>query len=169
MSVDLGHTSATPKRAHVDRRIGMLMGFIAATLAVVSFVHLAGYTPRGTKPPFDASHAGIAEAIIGVVLASGATAVARGSDRARMAAIVTTGFAILGFLVGLNMTARGGDLADVIYHVVTLPVLIVALIRLLRTPKEPFAAERGSGSSEDAPPSGTSPQFSGTHGLAARQ
>ena len=144
MTVDLGLTPASGKRAHVDRRIGKLMGFVAATLVVGSFVHLAGYTPGGTKAPFDPSHAGIAEAIIGVVLASGAIAVVRGSNRARMAAIVTTSFAILGFLVGLNMTVRGGDLADVIYHVVMLPVLIVTLILLVRTPREPVAAERGT-------------------------
>lgn len=50
MSVDVGHTPANGKRAHVDRRVGMMMGFIAATLAAGSFVHLAGYTPKGTKP-----------------------------------------------------------------------------------------------------------------------
>ena len=142
MRVDPGLTPATGKRTQVDPRIGKLMGFVAATLAVGSFVHLAGYTPSGTRPPFDASHAGIAEAIIGVVLASGAIAVVRGS--ARMAAIVTTSFAILGFLVGLNMTARGGDPPDVTYHVVMLPVLIVTLILLVRTPREPVAAERGT-------------------------
>jgi hypothetical protein len=60
-------------RRTVDRRIGMLMAFVAATLAVGAFVHLAGYTPAGSKPPFDASHAGVAEAIIGVVLASAAS------------------------------------------------------------------------------------------------
>ncbi len=34
------------------------------------------------------------------------------------------------------MTARGGDLADVVYHLVMLPVLIVTLILLQRTPEE---------------------------------
>lgn len=144
MRVDLGLTPASGKQTHVDRRLGKLMGFVAVTLAVGSFVHLAGYTPGGTKAPFDASHAGVAEAIIAAVLASGAIAVARGSNRARMAAVVTTSFAILGFLVGLSMTSRGGDLPDVIYHVVMLPVLIVTLIRLVRTPRQPVDAERGA-------------------------
>jgi hypothetical protein len=111
----------------------MLMGFVAATLAAGSFVHLAGYTPAGTKPPFDASHAGIAEAIIGVVLAFGAVAVLRAAAQERTTAIVTTGFAIVGFLVGLSMTAQGGDLPDVLYHVITLPVLVGILIVLVRT------------------------------------
>jgi len=53
----------TPERRQprqVDRRVGMLMAFEAATLAVAATVHLAGYTPAGSKPPFDASHAGVA-------------------------------------------------------------------------------------------------------------
>jgi hypothetical protein len=122
----------SPVRQGVDRRIGMVMGFVAATLAIGSFVHLAGYTPGRTKPPFDADHAGIAEAIIAVVLACGAAAVLRASSRARTAALATTSFAILGFLVGLSMTARGGDVADFVYHVIMLPVLIATLILLLR-------------------------------------
>jgi peptidoglycan/LPS O-acetylase OafA/YrhL len=121
------------QRHGVDRRIGVLMAFGAATLAVASFVHLAGYTPAGTKPPFEASHAGVAEAIIGVVLVFGAIAVLRASSRAWEIAVATTGFAILGFLVGLTITARGGDLPDVLYHVTILPVLIFGLIVLVRT------------------------------------
>jgi peptidoglycan/LPS O-acetylase OafA/YrhL len=128
-------TTIERTRGHrrVDPRIGMLMGFVAATLAAGAFVHLAGYTPAGTKPPFDASHAGIAEAIIGVVLAFGAVAVLRAAAQARTTAIVTTGFAIVGFLVGLSMTAQGGDLPDVLYHVITLPVLAGMLVVLVRT------------------------------------
>ncbi|MEA2535113.1 MAG: hypothetical protein QOJ93_2924 [Actinomycetota bacterium] len=120
-------------RHTVDRRIGMLMAFVAATLAVAAFVHLAGYTPAGSKPPFDASPAGVAEAIIGVVLASAAIAVLRSSSRAWPVAVAATSFAIFGFLVGLSITARGGDVPDVIYHVTMLPVLIVSLILLVRT------------------------------------
>jgi peptidoglycan/LPS O-acetylase OafA/YrhL len=130
MSVEL---ERAPGHDHIDRRIGMVMAFVAATLAAGSFVHLAGYTPGGTKPPFDADHAGIAEAIIGVVIAAGAVSVLSAAPRARTAAVAATSFAILGFLVGLNMTARGGDLADVVYHVVTLPILVVTLILLVRS------------------------------------
>ena len=43
------------------------------------------------------------------------------------------GTIIVGFLVGLNITARGGDVPDVLYHVTMLPVLIVSLILLVRT------------------------------------
>src|SRR6266478_6476846 len=118
---------------HVDRRIGMLMAFEAATLAVGAFVHLAGYTPAGSKPPFDASHAGVAEAIIGVALAYGAIEVLRSSRRAWAAAVATTSFAIVGFLVGLTITTQGGDVPDVAYHLTMLPIIITGLVILLRT------------------------------------
>ncbi len=111
----------------------MLMAFEAATLAVVATVHLAGYTPAGSKPPFDASHAGVAEAIIGVALAYGAIEVLRSSSRAWAAAVATTSFAILGFLVGLTITTQGGDVPDVIYHLIMLPIIITSLVILLRT------------------------------------
>jgi peptidoglycan/LPS O-acetylase OafA/YrhL len=118
---------------HVDRRVGMLMAFEAVTLAVAATVHLAGYTPAGSKPPFNASHAGVAEAIIGVVLAYGAIEVLRSSSRAWAAAVATTSFAILGFLVGLTITAQGGDVPDVAYHVIMLPILIASLVILARS------------------------------------
>jgi len=118
---------------HVDRRVGMLMVFEAATLAVAAIVHLAGYTPAGSKPPFDASHAGVAEAIIGVALAYGAIEVLRSSSRAWAAAVATTGFAILGFIVGLTITTQGGDVPDVVYHLIMLPILVASLVILART------------------------------------
>ena len=111
----------------------MLMAFEAATLAVAATVHLAGYTPAGSKPPFDASHAGVAEAIIGVALAYGAIEVLRSSSRAWAAAVATTSFAILGFVVGLTITAQGGDVPDVAYHLIMLPLLIASLVILARS------------------------------------
>ncbi|HEY2666166.1 MAG TPA: hypothetical protein VGK51_04955 [Actinomycetota bacterium] len=117
----------------VDRRVGMLMAFEAATLAVASVVHLAGYTPAGSAPPFNASHAGVAEAIIGVVLVYGAVEVLRSSRRAWAAAVATTSFAILGFLLGLTITTQGGDVPDVAYHLIMLPVLIASLVILARS------------------------------------
>ena len=122
-----------PTDARVDRRIGMLMAFVALSLVVGAFIHLSGFTPAGTKSPFNASHAGVAEAIIAVVLGYGALGVLRSTGNARVTAIATTGFAIAGFLVGLSMTARGGDTPDVVYHVVMLPVLVATLILLVRS------------------------------------
>ena len=118
---------------HVDRRVGMLMVFEATTLAVAAVVHLAGYTPAGSKPPFEASDAGVAEAIIGVALAYGAIEVLRSSSRAWAAAVATTGFAILGFIVGLTITTQGGDVPDVVYHLIMLPILVASLVILARS------------------------------------
>ena len=139
-----GMTTLEPRQPRhlVDRRIGMLMAFEAVTLAVAAFVHLAGYTPAGSKPPFETSHAGVAEAIIGVALAYGAVAVLRSSSRAWAAAVAATSFAILGFAVGLTITARGGDVPDLLYHVTMLPVLILSLIILARTGRTEVSREQ---------------------------
>jgi hypothetical protein len=132
----MGHMTTLERRGQrhgVDRRIGMLMALVAATLAVGAFVHLAGYTPAGSRPPFDAGGAGVAEAVICVVLACGAIAVLRSGRRAWEAAVATTSFATLGFVVGLSFTARGGDTPDIAYHIIMLPILVVSLVALLRT------------------------------------
>ena len=68
-----------------------------------------------------------------MVLAYGAIAVLRSARRARTTALATTGFAILGFVVGLNITARGGDVPDLVYHAIMLPMLIFGLVLLVRT------------------------------------
>ena len=115
----------------VVRRIGALTGFEAATLVVASLLHLSG-SVQGRSTPFNPEHAGVAEAIIGTVLACGAVAMLRMSPRRRAVALTTTGFAIVGFLVGLNFTARGGHLPDVAYHVIILPLLVGSLLVLLR-------------------------------------
>jgi hypothetical protein len=121
----------TGREGGVDPRIGMLMLFEAATLAVASVLHLAGNV-HGRGAPFNAQHAGIAEAIIGAVLAGGALAVVRAPRPARMVGLVTTGFAIVGFLLGLNFTVRGGDSPDVAYHLVMLPILVATLVFIAR-------------------------------------
>jgi peptidoglycan/LPS O-acetylase OafA/YrhL len=115
----------------VVRRIGALMVFEAATLAIASVLHLSGDV-HGRSKPFNADHAGLAEAIIGVVLACGAGMLLRAPDRARNIGLAATGFASIGFAVGLNFTARGGDIPDVAYHVTLLPVLIGSMVVLLR-------------------------------------
>jgi hypothetical protein len=117
------------------RTIAASMIFVAATLAVASLLHLSGHV-HGSRP-FDADHAGIAEAIIGIVLASAATVMLRAPLRARAVGLAANAFAIVGFLVGLNFTARGGHVPDVVYHIIFLPVLVGILIVLLRTPWPP--------------------------------
>jgi hypothetical protein len=48
-------------------------------------------------------------------------------------AIATAVFALVGFVVGLTFTLRGGGPVDVTYHIVMLPLLVVTLDLLLRS------------------------------------
>ena len=96
------------------------MGFVAVTLFVASAIHL----------PDDA---GIAEAIIGVVLASAAALMVQEPQRARAVGLGAVGFAIAGFGVGLTITVERGTALEVAYHVVTLPILIGTFISLVRS------------------------------------
>lgn len=133
-------SSSVNQRAHlgnrtVTRRVAGLMLFEAATLAVASAVHLAGGV-QGRSAVFDPDGAGIAEAIIGIVLVAAAAVMFRSRTHARAVGIAATSFAIAGFLLGLNFTARGGHLPDIAYHVVMLPILAGGLIALLRARTE---------------------------------
>ncbi len=109
-------------------KVAALMGFVAATLVVASALHLAGIVDDGS-PPFDPNRAGIAEAVIAVVLAAGAVALVRGARRAALGAVV---FALAGFGVGLSMTIRGHATGDIAYHATMLPLLLLALALLSR-------------------------------------
>jgi len=110
--------------------IASLMGFEAGTLAIMASVHLAGYL-RGSKP-FRPDDAGIAEAVICAALIAGAAALVRHMPHSWSIAVATTGFAILGFLVGLSFTLRGGDAIDIAYHATVLPLLLLTMVVLLR-------------------------------------
>jgi hypothetical protein len=103
----------------------------AASLAVASALHLSGHV-HGRSAPFDADHAGVAEAIIGIVLVAAAVVMLRALRQARTVGITATGFAIVGFLVGLSMTASGGHLPDIAYHLTVLPLLAGGLFLLIR-------------------------------------
>jgi ABC-type Fe3+ transport system permease subunit len=111
------------------------MGVVAATLAVMSALHLSGALPAGT-PPYAASSAGIAEAIICVVLLAGAVAVWRDPGRARPIALAALGFSILGFVVGISITIAGGPAVDIAYHGTVMPVLIVLIAVLFRRTRQ---------------------------------
>lgn len=110
-----------------------LLGVIAATLAVMSFLHFTGSVGRDDKS-FDGAAAAVAEAVLCVVLGCGTAALLRGGPTARSIALAATGFAIVGFLIGVSFTLRGGSVIDVAYHLGSLPILILALIALLRMP-----------------------------------
>jgi len=116
------------------RKTAAVMGFVALTLFVASALHLFGHV-EGRTDIFDSSHAGIAEAIIGVVLATGAAVMVQEPWRARAVGIGAVAFAIAGFGVGLTITSQGGHAPDIAYHVVVLPILIGLLTVLVRSGK----------------------------------
>lgn len=131
MNRDAPSVAAAAPRVRI-RTIAGLMLVEATSLAIGSTLHLSGRV-HGRGQPFDANHAGIAEAILAALLAAGAIALLKVGPRARPAAIAVTAIAIIGFLNGLSMTVRGGDLPDIAYHLVTLPLLIGGLFGLWRS------------------------------------
>jgi hypothetical protein len=114
-----------------DRRLAALMAFEAATLAVFAALHLSGALKPGSSAS-NGNAAGFAEAIICLVLVLGLRAFVRSPARGRLAALGAIVFAILGFIVGLTITARGGAPIDLIYHATMFPVLIVTGLMLGR-------------------------------------
>jgi peptidoglycan/LPS O-acetylase OafA/YrhL len=119
---------------HRSRRIAALMLFEALTVVVMSTLHLSGAI-HGGKKPYDPTGAGIAEAIIAIVLVGGAIALIRIPRQARAPALAAVGFAIAGFILGLTFTVRGGTALDVIYHATMLPALIATAVLLARGPR----------------------------------
>lgn len=113
------------------------MVLIAVSLTVASIVHLVGHV-QGRSDLYDARDAGIAEAVIATVLTAGAVAMVRLPDSGRAVGLGATGFAIVGFLIGLSITARAGHLPDIAYHLAVLPLLIAifaALVRMRPSPR----------------------------------
>jgi hypothetical protein len=55
----------------------------------------------------------------------------RGSANVWRAATGSTVFAIVGFVVGLDFTVRGGAAIDIAYHATVLPLLLCTLAALL--------------------------------------
>lgn len=114
------------------RGVAGVLTTVAGSLAVASALHLSGQV-SGRGEPYDAEHAGIAEAIIGAVLVAGVVVMFRSPQRARTAGLVAAGFATAGFLLGLTMTAQGGHWPDIVYHLAVLPFLIGSLVVLVRS------------------------------------
>jgi hypothetical protein len=114
-----------------ERPIAAPMAAVATSLAVMSVLHLTG-TLGGETRPFNRSGAGIAEAVICLVLGYGVVRLLRQRTGAQAVALATTGFAIVGFLIGLRFTLGGGGAIDIAYHLSALPILLIALIALVR-------------------------------------
>jgi hypothetical protein len=122
-----------------NQRIVALMGLVAASLAVMSTLHLTGVLGDGGTSS-GPSRPGIAEALIFVALTVGAVALARARPAGRRTAVATVCFAIFGFLIGLRFTTRGGDPVDLTYHVTVMPLLLLTLWLLVRRSRMPRAA-----------------------------
>lgn len=148
-----------------------LMGFEALTLALFSALHLSGTlrVGSGTGPSYGA---GIAEAVICLALLAGLSAFARRPAAGRRAALLAAGFGIFGFAVGLTFTVSGGDLADLAYHAVMIPILAgtaILLARPMRASQRPadslsgFWWPRTGGSWSAHWPRRRSPAGCGTH------
>src|SRR3954453_11617904 len=112
------------------RKTAAVMGFVAVTLFIASAVHLFGHVHGNNT--FDPNAAGIAEAIIGIVLASAAALMVQEPERARRVGMGAVGFAIAGFAVGLTRTVPSGHAAEIAYHVVVMPILIATFVSLAR-------------------------------------
>jgi cytochrome bd-type quinol oxidase subunit 2 len=116
---------------HVVRAVAAVLALVAVSLAVASVLHLTGHVV-GRAKPFDSDNAGVAEAIIAAVLASGSILMLRNARRARAIGLTVTAFAIAGFIVGLITTTQGGHLPDIAYHLTILPLLVGSLVVLIR-------------------------------------
>ena len=125
-------SDTAPQGTGRSRQIALVMVAVAASLAVASTLHLSGAVASGPKP-YDATDAGIAEGIIGAALVAGAVALWRAPGRGRPFAIGATVLTIVGFLVGLNFTARPGHTPDLVYHLAVLPILVATLVVLVRS------------------------------------
>jgi peptidoglycan/LPS O-acetylase OafA/YrhL len=129
----MGATDHKPNASDrpVLRAVAAVLVLVALSLAVASVLHLTGQV-RGRAKLFDSDDAGIAEAVIGAVLASGSILMYRNARRARSIGLAVTVFAIAGFIVGLTITTQGGHLPDIAYHLTILPLLVGSLVVLIR-------------------------------------
>jgi hypothetical protein len=137
----IASTQSDKETRGVPTFISPVMVLVALSLAIVSALHLAGHV-HGRRPPFNATHAGLAESVIAVVLFGAVLYMLREPTHAKTAGIASLSFAILGFLVGLRFTTLGGDRPDIAYHLVLLPVLLACLIVLVRWSATARAARR---------------------------
>jgi hypothetical protein len=115
-------------------------------------VHLAGVV-HGSGGSFDADHAGIAEAVIAVVLVGASIMMWRIPKHAITVGLAAATFAIAGFVIGLRFTLGGGHLPDITYHLIGLPVLAGALVALRRAstgPRAPLGEASGDNTTATA-------------------
>jgi hypothetical protein len=131
-AADTPRRPASPGRPARPRSpIAAVLALESVTLAVFSTLHLTGALRIGTG---GSDGAGVAEAVICVVLVGGAWALARSPSpaRARRAGLFAVCFAIAGFIVGLTFTVDSGEAIDLIYHATMLPILVGTAVLVAR-------------------------------------
>jgi hypothetical protein len=112
--------------------VGVLMSVASVTLAVASLLHFGVAVPLGAATIHDPFRgAAIPEAIIAVVIGSGAVIVLTRRSAAWWLALATTLFALLGTIYGLTVTVSRGEAGDIAYHVSLLAVLVATVSLLL--------------------------------------
>ncbi|MEY9870783.1 hypothetical protein ABH931_000237 [Streptacidiphilus sp. MAP12-33] len=114
-----------------DRLVGRITAGVGASLLVMSVLHLT-HVIAGGSPPYDPDSAGTAEGVIGLVLLVAADRLRREPAQSRGFALGALVFAVVGFLVGLAFTTTSGTAVDVAYHLLGLPLLLLALWRQAR-------------------------------------
>jgi heme A synthase len=142
-----GPAPASTPEPRVPRWLGVAMLAEAVTLGIASYLHRDGRIPLG----FTVIHgenfrgASLPEAVIGAVLAIGAAVVLAAPRRARAVALGTTGFAVLGVIVGVIevvSSSRPSITIDLAYHSALLAALVVTLVLLVLHPARPRVAGR---------------------------
>ncbi|HEX3787396.1 MAG TPA: hypothetical protein VHW44_06005 [Pseudonocardiaceae bacterium] len=123
-------TAQAPSVHRLPAAVAPILAVEAVSLGVMSFLHLTGtLAGSGSARP---APAGMAEALIGVVLVVAAAISWRVPDRAWPFALGAIVFALIGFAVGISITIRGGAAVDIAYHATMLPILVATLVLILR-------------------------------------
>jgi hypothetical protein len=130
------------------RVIAWLMALAAVTFGIASALHFDIRITIGSLVIQGESFRGAAipEAVIGIIVAAGDIAWISRTHAGAILALCATVFAILGVLLGLYEITRGGTvrtIADLVYHVSVLALLLVVLYGISTT----FRASRLSKSS----------------------
>lgn len=125
------------RRPGLDRRYPVIMLVAATAIGSASYLHLDGRIPLGFTT-ITGEHFGqvsVPEAILAVLLATGAVTTIVTPHRARTVARRVIGLAALGVLVGLAATLVFSPhiAADLAYHLSVLALLLAALLPLART------------------------------------
>ncbi len=126
-----------PRGRRIPVAVGPLLAATAVTFAVVSAIHFGLVIEIGAlrvDDPFPG--AAIPEAVIAVVLVTGALAVLASWPRAWPMALGSSLFALLLTLFGLTVTIGSSRTGDVAYHLVVLAALLV-IVALLLLPAGP--------------------------------